>query len=142
MADSSAEKEEALLLLRNRGLIVSPRGSELTRFHIRRPSGIEGNRREDYQRDFCGFRDGEMIVLDTLDAPLGVLEQSPEPGAWLFRVWDYAPGPGPGDFEREYESFDEAVSAVLDYYFGDPAWMCAEWDAFRLSRQRRGLEMP
>jgi hypothetical protein len=29
------------------------------------------------------------------------------------------PGPGPGDFTREFDTPDEAVSDILDYFFGD-----------------------
>jgi hypothetical protein len=33
------------------------------------------------------------------------------------------PGPGPGDFTREFETLDEAISDILAYYFGDPVRM-------------------
>jgi len=32
--------------------------------------------------------------------------------------WDYAPGPGPGDFILDFESEIEVVSFIESYYFG------------------------
>ena len=32
-------------------------------------------------------------------------------------------GPGPGDFERTFNSHEDAADAVLEYYFGDPSLM-------------------
>ena len=137
MADAASEVDEALRPLREAGLVVSPWG-ETSRFHIRRPASVAGNRRIDYNRQLHGFRDGEIVVLDTVDAPMSVLQQSPVGDAWSFYAWEYSPGPGPGDFERVYGSLCEAVSAILEYYFGDPAWMCAEWEAYRLTRRCSG----
>jgi hypothetical protein len=42
---------------------------------------------------------------------------------WFVTSADYVPGPGPGDFIREFASAEEAVSDILDFYFGDPARM-------------------
>jgi hypothetical protein len=47
----------------------------------------------------------------------------PREGRWIFEVWEYIPGPGPGDFQRFFDTLDEAIDAALDYYFGDPAAM-------------------
>ena len=47
----------------------------------------------------------------------------PLEGRWIFEVWEYTPGPGPGDFQRFFDSLNEAIDAVLDYYFGDATMM-------------------
>ena len=56
---------------------------------------------------------------------------------WAFRVWDWCPGPGPGDFENRYSTLAEAIDAVLEYYFGDPGWMCDEFNKYRETRSER-----
>ncbi len=137
MSDAMSSVDKALRALRDAGLVVSPWGETSARFHIRRPASVDGNRRVDYIRQLHGFRDGELVELDTVDAPMSTLRQSTAGDAWSFSAWDYCPGPGPGDFERVYGSLGEAVLAILEYYFGDPGWMCAEWDAYRLLCLRR-----
>jgi hypothetical protein len=39
---------------------------------------------------------------------------------WVFRVWDYTPGPGPDDFAYGYQELDHAVNAALNFYQGEP----------------------
>jgi hypothetical protein len=36
---------------------------------------------------------------------------------------DYIPDPGPGDFVNEWNSIDEALEDILDFFFGDPSRM-------------------
>jgi hypothetical protein len=36
---------------------------------------------------------------------------------------DYIPGPGPGDFVNEWNSTDEALNDIMDFFFGDPSRM-------------------
>ena len=138
MADAASGVNDALRPLRDAGLIVVPWGETSSRFHIRRPTSVQGNRRVDYSRQLLGSHDGEYVVLETVDSPISILHKSPESDSWSFSAWEYCPGPGPGDFERVYGSLGEAVSAIVEYYFGDPAWMCAEWDAYRLTRRCSG----
>jgi hypothetical protein len=42
---------------------------------------------------------------------------------WIVEVSEMEPGPGIGDFRREFETSNEAVSDILDYFFGDPERM-------------------
>jgi hypothetical protein len=56
-----------------------------------------------------------------INAP--VADVYPWQGQWIFEVSEYIPGPGPGDFQRLFDSLDEAIAAVLEYYFGDPTAM-------------------
>jgi len=39
---------------------------------------------------------------------------------YLFRCWDYAPGPGKDDFSVEFGQLDDALLAVWYFYFGEP----------------------
>ena len=47
---------------------------------------------------------------------------------WLFRHWEFMPGPGPDDFDCEFPTVEQAVEAVLAFYFGQPrgieGWIC------------------
>jgi len=36
---------------------------------------------------------------------------------WQVCVSEYAPGPGPGDFSESFNSQDDAIHAVLDFFF-------------------------
>jgi len=36
---------------------------------------------------------------------------------------DYVPGPGPGDFVNEWNTAEEAVADILDFYFGSSVRM-------------------
>ena len=54
-----------------------------------------------------------------LDAPTLFLHTSG--GRWFVTSHDYVPGPGPGDFIREFATPKEAVADILDFYFGDPS---------------------
>ena len=42
---------------------------------------------------------------------------------WFVTSQDYVPGPGPGDFVREWTTPEEAVADILDFYFGSPIRM-------------------
>ncbi len=138
MTESALEVDEALLLLRDAGLVILPQGESRSRFHIRRPRSVEGNRRLEYSRNLIGFVNNEPVVVETLDAPMSMLERSESSEMWNFSVWEWCPGPGPGDFERSYPALRQAVSDILGYYFGDPGWMCTEWETYRLKSRSSG----
>jgi hypothetical protein len=55
------------------------------------------------------------------DAPSAHLY--PKEDKWIFEVWEFIPGPGPGDFREEFASITDAIPVILDYYFGDPSKM-------------------
>jgi len=42
---------------------------------------------------------------------------------WFVTSHDYIPGPGPGDFVNKWATPEEAVTDILDFYFGSPARM-------------------
>ena len=43
-----------------------------------------------------------------------------ENNLWVFRVWDFTPGPGPDDFAYGCRDLDRAVDAALNFYQGEP----------------------
>jgi hypothetical protein len=42
-----------------------------------------------------------------------------EAGRWNIRVWEWTPGPGPGDFTKTLTSLDDVLEGILSYFF-DP----------------------
>jgi hypothetical protein len=42
---------------------------------------------------------------------------------WTVTSHDFVPGPGPGDFVNAWDTSEEAVADILDFYFGDPVRM-------------------
>jgi hypothetical protein len=46
--------------------------------------------------------------------------------AWVVWLWDYLPGPGPTDFVWSCASLNQAMSFVLDFYFGAPT-IIGDW---------------
>lgn len=62
---------------------------------------------------------GEKLVLKEkqfeTDAPMvGVFIQK---DTYKVQVWQWIPGPGPGDFELEFHSEEAACSLVINYFF-------------------------
>jgi hypothetical protein len=110
-------KEEAIIKIKNAGLLVAsidPDTKFGNGYSIAKPKYTAGNARENYEFEFGS----EEIVCDAPGVTLYPNEQG-----WGIEVWDWVPGPGPGDFQQFFSSIDEAVLAILDYYFGDPLLM-------------------
>ncbi|MBW4458770.1 MAG: hypothetical protein KME47_00735 [Nodosilinea sp. WJT8-NPBG4] len=112
-------ESEATLKLKEAGLLVdtfSHFGLEGHNYDIAKPASVPGNTRPDSEFFFwCGE---EGIPCDAPAARLYLTEKG-----WIFEVWVFIPGPGPGDFRRLFPSPDEAVNAIVEYYFGDPSEM-------------------
>lgn len=49
---------------------------------------------------------------------------------WVVTVHDYIPGPGPGDFRNEWDTPEEAVTDILDFFFGDQTRMNVKREAW------------
>lgn len=109
--------------LKNAGLLVESVG-EISPFangyFIAKLKMTPGNKRQDYEA-FIDINTGTKVEEVPCDAPSSHLY--PRDGKWIFRVWEFMPGPGPGDFLEEFVLISDAVNAVLDYYFGDPSKM-------------------
>jgi len=67
--------------------------------------------------------DGEVYTRD--DQGQDQLTRMPtltlwgEAGDWNISVWEWVPGPGPGDFTKKLASLDEVLANILSYFF-DP----------------------
>ena len=76
-----------------------------------KPSSINGNCLPDYEA-WYNDHDGKEKMSD---APRIVIY--PRSELWHVTVSDYVPGPGPGDFDIHFNSEEEAVDNILNYYF-------------------------
>lgn len=81
---------------------------------VAKPSSVPGHSLPDYE---CGWGMTDII----LDAP--DLFFHSDDGKWVVTSHDYIPGPGPGDFVNVWNSPEEAVADILDFYFGSPTRM-------------------
>lgn len=86
---------------------------------IGKPAAVPGNAIPAYAD---GFRSNDVHVQ--FDAPSVRLWF--DRGKWLVLAEEYVPGPGPGDFLDEWDTIDEAVDDILEFYFGDPGRMQAK----------------
>jgi hypothetical protein len=104
--------------LRDAGLFVDQYfGSDHTSFPdgvvIAKPVSVAGN---DVPGFDCQFGDSEMRV-----GPALFFHRA---GAkWIVTSHDFVPGPGPGDFVNAWDTPEQAVADILDFYFGDPVRM-------------------
>lgn len=83
-------------------------------YMVANPKTAHGNTRKG-QEDY--FSEDEILC----DAPPVFLY--PYEGAWMVKVHEWVPGPGVGDFKISFVQLSEAISSVIDYYFGDPVRM-------------------
>lgn len=56
-----------------------------------------------------------------INAPALLLRSTNE--GWVVLYQDHVPTPGPGDFENIWQTPQEAVDDILDFYFGNPERM-------------------
>ena len=107
---------EVVAKLKNEGLLVgyNSRGPYAGGYTIGKPASIAGNTRRHCEHFF-----GSEEIL--CNAPCANLY--PKDGKWMFKIWEFVPGPGPGDFIEEFFSIVTAVDAIIDYYFGNRAKM-------------------
>lgn len=109
--------------LKNTGLLVEAVGEihpYANGYSIIKLKQTPGNSREDWE-SFVDIKTSSGVKEVPSDAPGSHLY--PKNGKWIFQVWEYIPGPGPGDFQDEFTSINDAVPAVIDYYFGDSSKM-------------------
>lgn len=112
--------EQVLAEFRARGLLVSqqPFPSAHVAYpdgvRIGKPASVPGNAPEGYHSRW-GL-DGPVC-----DAPSLVLHRAS--GRWIVSSEDWEPGPGPGDFVNAWDTAEQAVADILDFFFGDLARM-------------------
>lgn len=98
-------------LLKSKGLLAS--GNNENRLTVIKPKGIPGNSlpANNHSNIPIIWNDDEILT----DCPVIRLEKSNNKISVI--CWDWTPGPGPGDFCVDFESEDDAVIFLLNYYF-------------------------
>jgi len=81
---------------------------------VAKPASVSGNAQADFE---CWWGDTNIV----LDAPGLWLHSDGE--SWIVTKHEYVPGPGPGDFRNVWATAEEAVTDILDFYFGNPERM-------------------
>jgi len=117
--------EKYLDQLRAAGLLVSdPYVSEHIAFpdgvSIAKPVSVPGHSLSDIEGEWGS--DGTAISYPGLYFHRDVEK-------WVVTSHDYIPGPGPGDFIDNWDTAEEAVADILDFYFGSPARMDVKREA-------------
>ncbi|AFY54715.1 hypothetical protein Riv7116_2190 [Rivularia sp. PCC 7116] len=108
---------QAIQKLEKAGLLVIPFGSVgpfANGYSVAKPTLVSGNTRIDCE---C------LLGSDRIPCDAPVANLYPKEDKWIFEISEWVPGPGIGDFQDSFESIDDAVSPILDYYFGDPSRM-------------------
>lgn len=110
----TALPNEARLVLEGKGLVVGepfPDGhvSYPLGRQVAKPSIVPGNTRPNCRAMFGSGGpevDAPSVYLYAID------------GMWYVEVWEYVPGPGPGDFRHRHATLKSVLDDVLDYFFG------------------------
>ncbi|MFZ1802988.1 MAG: hypothetical protein WAU05_03590 [Nitrospira sp.] len=97
----------AIQRLRDAGLCVSPEKNSSLGYSIGR---------NNHDQDWSGIK----LFSKSLQSRVAVDYWSDE-WPWSIRHWDLMPGPGMDEFECEFPTQEEAVEAVLAFYFGRPS---------------------
>lgn len=76
---------------------------------------------------FPGPHSGYVVIGDDvpeppeIDAPM--LMFYTWDGEWVVRGQECVPSPGPADFQNAWQNPEDAISDILDFFFGDPTRM-------------------
>jgi hypothetical protein len=88
------------------------------------------------------YPDGHVICKpegidapSTFNAPRVIVHA--ERGKWVVTVREGIPLPGPGDFVDEWDTPEQAVEDVLDYYFGNPDRLLVKRRAWEAELRRQ-----
>lgn len=112
--------------LLDRGLYVSqpyPQDHGWSRgVRIGKPSNVEGNHIPGYEASFIVI--GDMESPPEMDAPMVALFR--KDNKWIVHSQESTPKMGIGDFQNIWETPEEAIEDILDFYFGDPTRMNAK----------------
>ena len=100
--------------LRDAGLCVFPETNSFLEY------GIGRNK---HDQDWSGTQ-----LLSKSVRSVVAVDYCSDEWAWIIRHWDLIPGPGIDDFECKFPTLEEAVEAVLAFYFGQSSviegWIC------------------
>ncbi|HEY9869286.1 MAG TPA: hypothetical protein V6D08_08980 [Candidatus Obscuribacterales bacterium] len=126
--------EKYLQRLRDAGLHVShPMGCFNGGVWVCKPTTTPGNAIPGYEGGYITI--GEEPPCPDTDAAMVALMQ--EDDTWIVWSIDCAGGMGYGDFENRWSTPEEAITDILDFYFGNPERM-AKKAARRAGQKPRG----
>lgn len=114
---------DAVKKLKSAGLFLNARGTNKpceNGYTIAKPKRARGNTRKNCEV-LIAVKGGPKWHKIRCDAPISYLY--PKNFKWIFRVGEFTSAVKPGDFEEEFASINDAVSVILDYYFGDSSKM-------------------
>jgi hypothetical protein len=97
-----------------------------------KPETVLGHNIPGYKTGYITIDDDGPQCPDEIDAPM--LKFMHVNNLWRVDGQDCAGGMGPADFIDEWSTPEEAISDILDFYFGDPTRMArkaAEDEKFR-----------
>ncbi|HND70224.1 MAG TPA: hypothetical protein PL112_25665 [Candidatus Obscuribacter sp.] len=114
--------EKCIARLRSRGLFIAdpmpPTHVFANGVLIGKPVAVPGNTIPEYR---TGFGLSDRIEFDA--PPVWLFARDDK---WFVLAEDHCPGPGPGDFLDTWDTAEEAVQDILDFYFGDQKRMLAK----------------
>lgn len=95
---------------------------------VGKPTSTRGNHIPGYKES--GYTIFGAEAPPDMDAPMLKFYMASD-RSWMVRGEDYAGEKGPGDFSNEWETAEEAIDDILDFYFGDPKRMLVKAEALR-----------
>ena len=96
--------------LSSKGLKIS---NGTNRISIIKPKGLFGNSLPENNQSKIIIHFGEEEMFS--DCP--IMRVNKTDNKFTASCWDWAPGPGPGDFAKDFVTEDELVSFIINYYF-------------------------
>lgn len=81
--------------------------------------GAAGNVLPGYKSSPVIVADEKMNVLENVYSDCPHVSVRHEDNKYIVSVWDWVPGPGPGDFETAFTNEDAAMDEVKSYFFGN-----------------------
>lgn len=79
-------------------------------------TGAAGNKLPGWKSSPVVVMDEKLNVLETVHSDCPHLSIRLENNHFVVSVWDWVPGPGPGDFELTFAEASEAVKQALTYF--------------------------
>lgn len=79
---------------------------------IMKPISVQGNSLVSIRN---GYEAGH--TRDDTNAPVPTIWHASD--CWRVSVWDWVPGPGPGDFVKQFADEDAAIDFIVQYFFGE-----------------------
>lgn len=81
--------------------------------------GTEGNVLPGYKSSPVVVTDEKMNVIENVYSDCPHVSVRLNNNNFIVSVWDWVPGPGPGDFETVFTKEDAAMEEVKSYFFGN-----------------------